>query len=107
MVKGLDKATATPILLVSYPDRYGVWNGKSEPGLKSLKLYPTLPKGATPGQYYAAINDILIHLAAELDVDLWTLDAVWSWLVKKTAVPTLRHHLHRPGTSQSGLRLHP
>ena len=83
MVKGLDKATATPILLVSYPDRYGVWNGKSEPGLKSLKLYPTLPRGATPGQYYAAINDILIHLAAELDVDLWTLDAVWSWLVEE------------------------
>ena len=83
LVSGLDRATATPILLVSNPDRYGVWNGKSEPGLQALKLYPDLPKGATPGQYYAAINNILNHLAAELGTDLWTLDAVWSWLVEE------------------------
>ena len=31
-IKGLGKAIITPILLVVYPDKYGVWNKKSEEG---------------------------------------------------------------------------
>jgi MoxR-like ATPase/uncharacterized protein (DUF2461 family) len=81
MVKGLDKATATPSLLVSNPDRYGVWNSKSEAGLGMLQLYPYLLPDATRGQHYAAINDVLNYLAAELETDLWTLDMAWDWLV--------------------------
>lgn len=38
MVKGLGKALATAILLVAYPDRYGVWNNASEAALKQLGI---------------------------------------------------------------------
>ena len=39
-VRGLGKALATAILLVVYPDRYGVWNNTSESGLKILGIWP-------------------------------------------------------------------
>ena len=80
MVKGLGRAVATPILHVVYPERYGVWNTKSEAGLSALGLYPTFGRGATAGQQYAAINDVLLRLMAELGVHLWTLDTLWEWL---------------------------
>lgn len=38
IVKGLGKALATAILLVAYPDRYGVWNNASEAALKQLGI---------------------------------------------------------------------
>ena len=80
IVEGLGRAVATPILHVVYPERYGVWNGKSEAGLRALGLYPALGRGATAGQQYAAVNEILVGLAAELGVHLWTLDTLWEWL---------------------------
>jgi 5-methylcytosine-specific restriction protein B len=89
MISGVDKAAATPILLVSYPDRYGVWNGKSQAALEEMKLYPKLDAKATPGQEYAAVNDVLTYLAGALDLDLWTLDELWEVLALKAgALPT-------------------
>jgi hypothetical protein len=35
-VTGMGKAVATAILLITHPDRYGVWNSTSEGGLKAL-----------------------------------------------------------------------
>lgn len=79
-VTGLGKGLATAILTVAYPDKYGVWNNTSEGGLKQLGLWPEMPKGIGPGGRYERINDVLCELAAELEVDLWTLDALW-WAV--------------------------
>ncbi len=39
-VSGLGKAIATAILIVAYPDRYGVWNNTSEAALRQLGLWP-------------------------------------------------------------------
>jgi len=75
-VKGLGKALATAVLLVSYPDHYGVWNNISEAGLKELDLWPSFDRGTTMGQKYEQINRILNELARDLGVDLWTLDAL-------------------------------
>ena len=75
-VKGLGKALATAILLVNYPDHYGVWNNTSEAALKALDLWPPFDRGATMGQKYVQINRILNELARNLGVDLWTLDAL-------------------------------
>jgi hypothetical protein len=52
-VKGLGRATATAILLVAYPDRYGVWNKVSEDALKRLEIWPEFDRGMTEGQRYA------------------------------------------------------
>jgi len=81
-VKGLGKALATAILLVAYPDRYGVWNNTSESGLKILDIWPDFGRGTTVGQKYEVLNDILNRLATALDIDLWTLDWLWWELVQ-------------------------
>jgi len=80
-VKGMGPATASALLLVKYPDRYGVWNGTSEKGMKTLKVWPTFRRGTSMGEKYVAINKVLRSLADEAGMDLWTLDALW-WDLK-------------------------
>lgn len=77
MVTGMGRAVATAILLVVHPDQYGVWNSTSEGGLKLLNLWPDFERGASLGEKYTKINDILNRLARDLEVDLWTLDVLW------------------------------
>jgi len=79
-VKGLGKGIITAILHVAYPRKYGVWNNTSTEGLVELGLFPNVPRGAKFGERYSAVNDVLNSLAAELDVDLWTLDTIW-WYI--------------------------
>lgn len=76
-IKGLGKGIITAILIVAYPNKYGVWNNTSESGLVDLGLMPDWPRGASFGVRYAAINAVLNELARELEVDLWTLDTIW------------------------------
>lgn len=76
-VKRLGKAILTAILLIEFPETYGIWNGTSESGLRKAGLWPELPRGASFGEQYRAINEVLVALADELGVDLWTLDALW------------------------------
>lgn len=75
-VRGLGKAIATALLLIAYPDRYGVWNNTSEKALKALGLWPTFRRKATLGERYEAVNRVLNQLAEALEVDLWSLDAL-------------------------------
>ncbi|HEY8604822.1 hypothetical protein [Tsuneonella suprasediminis] len=79
-IKGFGKGIITAILIVAYPNKYGVWNNTSESGLVELELMPQWPRGASFGARYAAINTVLNDLAKELDVDLWTLDTIWWYL---------------------------
>jgi len=79
-IKGFGKGIITAILIVTYPDRYGVWNNTSESGLVELGLMPEWPRGASFGVRYKAINAVLNELARRLEVDLWTLDTIWWYL---------------------------
>lgn len=79
-IKGMGKGIITAILHVAYPDRYGVWNNTSHDGLLELGLLPQTSRGASFGQRYAAVNEVFLHLATALEVDLWTLDTVWWFL---------------------------
>lgn len=83
-IKGMGKGIITAILHVAYSDRYGVWNNTSHEGLDELGLMPQLPRGASFGERYAAINAVLVNLAQALDVDLWTLDTLW-WFLNAVA----------------------
>ena len=76
-IKGLGKGIITAILHVAYPDHYGVWNNTSEAALVELGLMPSISRGASFGARYEAINDVLRKVANALEVDLWTLDALW------------------------------
>ncbi len=79
-IKGMGKAIITAILHVAYPQKYGVWNNASESALVELGMFPDVPRGASFGERYAAINAVLTAAADALKVDLWTLDALW-WIV--------------------------
>jgi hypothetical protein len=79
-IMGMGKGIITAILHVAYPDKYGVWNNTSQDGLLDLGLFPQTPRGASFGQRYAAVNEVLVNLKEALKVDLWTLDTVWWFL---------------------------
>ena len=80
-INGMGKAVATAILLIVFPAKYGVWNRTSEGGLKALDLWPASDRGASLGQRYAQINEVLNRLARDLKIDLWALDMLWWGLV--------------------------
>jgi hypothetical protein len=81
MVRGLGRAVITAILHVLHPDKYGVLNNTAEAGMKELDLWPELPRGAEFGERYELVNEVIHRVAADLQVDLWTLDMLW-WRVK-------------------------
>lgn len=82
-VKRLGKAILTPILLISEPDRFGVWNGTSEWAMRELDVWPDLRDARTLGERYERINELLLNLARDVGADFWTLDALW-WRVLKS-----------------------
>ena len=79
-VTRLGKAVLTPILLIAHPEKYGVWNGTSEGAMRELQIWPEFDRGVSVGKRYEQINGLLLDLARDLGVDLWTLDALW-WRV--------------------------
>lgn len=81
-LKGMGIGIATPILFVTYPEKYGVLNAKTEAGLKLLGAWPS--KSATDGELYERVNPILTWFRDEFNrklgqngVDFWALDAYW------------------------------
>jgi len=79
-IYGLGKAIITAILQVEFPDKYGVWNNRVEKGMTNSNLWPAFPRGASEGEKYEILNKILLKLARDLKIDLWTLDSLW-WLI--------------------------
>jgi len=80
MVTGMGKNVATAILLITQPDRYGVWNNRSEANMKRLGIWPEFERGEPFGSRYVKVNQILLQLRDMLQTDLWTLDALWWYL---------------------------
>ncbi|MCK4872881.1 MAG: DUF1016 family protein [Phycisphaerales bacterium] len=83
MVPGMGKNIASAILLVMQPDRYGVWNNRSEGVMKRLDIWPQFDRRELFGSRYVKVNQILLQLRDALQVDLWTLDALWWYLDQK------------------------
>src|SRR6516225_6090035 len=63
-VPHLGKAKLTPILLVTHPRRYGVWNDYSERALRGMGLFPEFGEGQHLGDQYESVNEVLVRLAA-------------------------------------------
>jgi len=85
MVKNLNRAVITAILLVLYPARYGMWNNVVEAGMVKLGLWPEMPPDASFGDRYERMNAVLRDVALALGVDLWTLDLLWWGIVQEDA----------------------
>ncbi len=75
-VPHLGKAKLTPILLVSHPRQYGVWNDYSERALRGMGVFPEPQPGWHLGESYQAVNSVLVGLAEEYKVSLWWLDVI-------------------------------
>ena len=73
----MGRATISPILLLAFPDKYGVWNEISQQGLVRLGLRSRFQDGASLGGRYVAVNHVLVALRDRLDIDLWTLDGLF------------------------------
>jgi hypothetical protein len=89
-IKGMGKAVATPILLVVYPGKYGVWNEPSQQGLKRLNLLPPFSRGASFADKYIMINKVLNDLARQYDLSLWQVDGILGELMN--AGPSIIAH---------------
>lgn len=85
-IKGLGRAVATAILAVVYPDKYGVYNSRSERGLKKLGLHPDF-HGESFAQRYVAINEILNDLAQRYNLSLLELDEIFGWMAGVEPLP--------------------
>lgn len=79
-IKGLGRAIATPILMVVYPKKYGVYNRVSAEGLKKAGLEPKFSRGASFSERYIKVNAVLSKLAQENSISLFELDHIW-WLI--------------------------
>lgn len=77
VVKGLGRAVLTPILLVTYPAKYGVWNSRSENALKKLNLFPIFSAKDTFASKYIKVNEVLLELSSKYNISLWNLDGVF------------------------------
>lgn len=86
MVSGMGKNVASAILLVTYPDRYGVWNNRSEARMKRLGIWPAFDRNESFGSRYVKVNQILLQLRDMLQTNLWTLDALWWYLDEESDI---------------------
>ncbi len=87
MVEGMGRALATAILLVVFPTKYGVWNNTSESAMRKLGIWPKYEWGISFGKKYEKLNQIFLNLAQDLNVDMWTLDALWWFLLGGDVMP--------------------
>lgn len=100
VVPGLDHTIYTPVLLVSAPDEYGVWNSISESAMTRLDLWPDLSGAESNGARYRQVNEMILTVAEELDTDTWTLDAMW-WAIEKEYDPGSHFVTRRQAPSKS------
>jgi hypothetical protein len=105
-VNGMGKGIATGILTIAYPDRYGVWNNTSEGALREAEIWPEVERGDGTGGRYDRINDLLKRLASDLGIDLWTLDALWWFMLEPDRLPgTDAETLGEPAQRSEGFAL--
>ena len=100
-VQGMGRAIVTAVLHVAYPDKYAVWNNTAELALKRTGLWPTFERGDSSGAKYLKINDVIKRVAVDLELDLWTLDAVWWALVQDPAKLTPSAQNQWPGSEDT------
>lgn len=105
-VKKLGKAILTPILLIAHPDRYAVWNGTSEAAMQELGIWPDFDREMSVGDQYTILNGLLAKIARELQIDLWTLDALWWHVLKGSPIGQIPAVDEDTAEQQFGLERH-
>jgi hypothetical protein len=86
-VKELNKAVLTPILLITHPETYVVWNGTLEAAMEELQIWPKFGSTDSIGTRYEVLCDLIRSMAEYLNIDLWTLDVLWWRIVNPVFEP--------------------
>lgn len=76
LIKGLGRAVLTPILMIVCPDKYCVYNSKTESGMNGFDIYPSFTNESF-AEKYVKINEIVNNLAKQNGLSLWQIDEVW------------------------------
>lgn len=80
MIDGLGKAVISAILIVRYPEKYGVYNNLSGRGLGKIRKFPGDLEPdfnhLSTGQQYEKVNAVLDGLRKQYGISFWTLDTV-------------------------------
>lgn len=86
-VPSLGRAILTAVLVLMHSAKYGVLNTTVETAMKELGIWPAFPRGADFAEKYLKVNGVLLGLASDLGIDLWTLDALWWGVLNRSEVP--------------------
>lgn len=81
---GVGRNILTALLHTFNPDKYGVWNSRTDDTLMMIRRKPRSVSG--PGYNYQLINNELIQLKNELNTDLTTIDSFMWFISKKVQV---------------------
>lgn len=94
IVQGLGKARISAILVVAFPDDFGVYNSASDAALEKIGVHPRSnhPKfdSLTTGDQYVLFNQVLSELRAKYDISYWSLDWVMGQLADDESPGSLR-----------------
>lgn len=82
--QGIGRNILTALLHTFNPDKYCVWNSRTEDTLEIIRRAPRPTSDA--GKKYVAINNALSQLGAELDTDLTTIDGFMWFISKKVKI---------------------
>jgi hypothetical protein len=82
--QGIGKNILTALLHTFNPDKYGVWNSRTEDTLRIIRREPS--SFINLGKRYVAINGELLQLSRELDSDLPTVDGFMWFISKKVQI---------------------
>jgi len=82
--QGIGRNILTALLHTFNPDKYCVWNSRTEDTLEIIRRAPRPISDA--GKKYVAINNELNQLGAELDTDLTTIDGFMWFISKKVKI---------------------
>ncbi len=58
----MGKGLATEYLMIAHPDKYCLWNGKTESGLAALDRMPAFSRNQSSGERYAMILETVTQL---------------------------------------------
>ena len=81
---GIGRNILTAILHVFNPDKYGVWNSRTDDTLSMIQRKPRMRSDM--GDNYTLVNDELVQLKTELNTDMTTIDSLMWFISKKVKV---------------------
>jgi hypothetical protein len=82
--QGIGRNILIALLHTFNPDKYGVWNSRTEDTLEIIRRAPR--STSDNGRKYQAINAELAQLGGELDTDLTTIDGFMWYISKRVKV---------------------